>query len=152
MDAKFAGLVDSLHPNLEGMLRQAPYKRGDLLPLEGIYLFTEAGRPLYVGRSRNIRRRYAHHTNPGSRTNQAVFAMLLAREKLGLVADYRPGPTTRANLMSDPGFIETFSKAKERIAQMEFRAVEEADPVRQALLEIYCSVVLETPYNDFRTH
>jgi hypothetical protein len=29
---------------------------------------------------------------------------------------------------------------------------EEVDQTRQALLEIYCAVVLATPYNDFATH
>jgi hypothetical protein len=29
---------------------------------------------------------------------------------------------------------------------------EEVDQTRQALLEIYCALVPETPYNDFETH
>jgi hypothetical protein len=29
---------------------------------------------------------------------------------------------------------------------------EEADALRQALLEIYVSIILKTPYNDFDTH
>jgi hypothetical protein len=32
------------------------------------------------------------------------------------------------------------------------RYVEETDPLRQALLEIYVSIVLATPYNDVNTH
>ena len=35
---------------------------------------------------------------------------------------------------------------------MKIRFVEETDPVRQALLEIYVATVLETPYNDFDNH
>jgi len=35
---------------------------------------------------------------------------------------------------------------------MDVRYVEETDPLRQALLEIYVSIVLKTPYNDFDTH
>ena len=35
---------------------------------------------------------------------------------------------------------------------MQVRYVEEIDPLRQALLEIYVAVVLKTPYNDFNTH
>jgi len=30
--------------------------------------------------------------------------------------------------------------------------VEETDPTRQALLEIYAATVLKTPFNDFDTH
>jgi hypothetical protein len=43
-------------------------------------------------------------------------------------------------------------KGKDRIRAMDFRAVEETDQTRQTLLEVYCAVVLETPYNDFGTH
>jgi hypothetical protein len=35
---------------------------------------------------------------------------------------------------------------------MDLRFVEEADPTRQALLEIYAATVLETPFNDFENH
>lgn len=58
----------------------------------------------------------------------------------------------RKELAQDPGFIEAFTEAKSRIRNMDYRFVEETDGTRQALLEIYCSVALGTPYNDFRTH
>jgi len=35
---------------------------------------------------------------------------------------------------------------------MDVRFVGEADPLKQALLEIYVSVVGKTKYNDFNTH
>ena len=35
---------------------------------------------------------------------------------------------------------------------MDLRYVEAADPLRQALLEIYVSIPLRTLYNDFNTH
>ena len=54
--------------------------------------------------------------------------------------------------MLDPTFAAAFQAAKERIRGMEYRYVEETDQNRQALLEIYCAVVLDTPYNDFGTH
>jgi hypothetical protein len=51
--------------------------------------------------------------------------------------------------------LSTFAPAvpaNARIRAMEYRYVEETDQNRQALLEIYCAVVLGTPYNDFGTH
>jgi hypothetical protein len=54
--------------------------------------------------------------------------------------------------MLEPIFAGAFTTAKERIGGMEYRYVEEADQNLQALLEIYCAVVLATPYNDFGTH
>jgi hypothetical protein len=35
---------------------------------------------------------------------------------------------------------------------MDLRFVEESDPTRQALLEIYVAVTLKTPFNDFDNH
>lgn len=54
--------------------------------------------------------------------------------------------------MLDPAFAAAFVAAKERIRAMEYRYVEETDQSCQPLLEIYCAVVLVTPYNDFGTH
>jgi hypothetical protein len=54
--------------------------------------------------------------------------------------------------MMNPAFVEGFKSAKKRLNQMQIRLVEEPDQVRQALLEIYCAVALQTPYNDFSTH
>lgn len=53
--------------------------------------------------------------------------------------------------MNDADFNAAFIHAKERITGMDVRFVSESDPVRQALLEIYVALVLETPYNDFNT-
>lgn len=49
-------------------------------------------------------------------------------------------------------FAREFAAAKVRIRSMQVRYVEEKDPIRQALLEIYVSVVHGTPYNEFDTH
>lgn len=49
-------------------------------------------------------------------------------------------------------FGSAFLAAKRRVADMEIRYVEEADPVKQALLEIYAATSLGTPYNDFENH
>jgi len=84
----------------------------------------------------------------------AVFAFRLAREATGnMKAVYRKGSGgTRKELMLNPEFVRSFTLAKERIRGMQVRFIEEVDPVRQALLEVYVAVVLETPYNDFDTH
>lgn len=39
-----------------------------------------------------------------------------------------------------------------RIRKMDVRFVEEADPLRQTLLEIYIAVSANSRYNDFDTH
>jgi hypothetical protein len=61
-----------------------------------------------------------------------------------LEADYA-GDGRREALIQDEEFSRAFTEAKVRVRNMDFRYVEETDPTRQALLEIYASVVLETP-------
>ncbi|NEJ17633.1 hypothetical protein GR211_32340 [Rhizobium leguminosarum] len=116
-------------------------------------MFSEGGNSLYVGRTRDVRKRYGQHTRRSSGHNSAPFAFKLARETTGfLKSDYRPGETSRAGLLLKPEFASAFADAIERIRRMEFRFVEEADPTRQCLLEVYVSVVCGSPYNDFDTH
>jgi hypothetical protein len=81
-----------------------------------------------------------------------VFAFKLAREATGHREPGYTAENSRAALAADDGFKQAFAEAKARIRKMEVRYVEEADPLRQTLLEIYVAVVLKTPYNDFDTH
>ncbi|WP_170248988.1 GIY-YIG nuclease family protein [Methylobacterium haplocladii] len=118
----------------------------------GIYLFSENAKSLYVGRTRDVRKRYRQHTRVYSGHNGAPFAYKLARHATGFVkATYKAGPTSRAGMLQDPTFAKAFADAIERVRRMEFRFVEELDPTRQCLLEIYVSVVCGSPYNDFNT-
>jgi hypothetical protein len=58
MDPKFAALVETLAPKLAQLLAIPPLAYGALprdMPHSGVYLFTEAGRHLYVGRSNVLR-------------------------------------------------------------------------------------------------
>jgi hypothetical protein len=156
MDPKFAVLVETLAPKLELLLGMPALAYGGLprdMPKSGVYLFTEARRHLYVGRSNVLRGRHGRHCRPGATHRQAAFAFQLAREATGrTIATYRAGEGSRDGLMLDPSFAAAFTAAKERIRKMEYRYVEETDQNRQALLELYCAVVLNTPYNDFGTH
>jgi hypothetical protein len=64
MDQKFAVLVEKLAPKLESLLATPPLQYGKLprqMPVSGVYLFTEKGRHLYVGRSNVLRKRYGRH-------------------------------------------------------------------------------------------
>jgi hypothetical protein len=156
MDSKFAVLVETLAPKLELLLAAPPSRFGNLprdMPTSGVYLFTENERHIYVGRSNTLRGRYGRHCLPGATHKQASLAFQFAREATGRTkASYRSGEESRAGLMLDPIFAAAFIKGKGRIRAMEYRYVEEADQNKQALLEIYCAVVLSTPYNDFKTH
>lgn len=88
----------------------------------------------------------------GAQHNHAVFAFKLAREVTGRLAATYSIKGSRVALCGEPAFADAFLQAKARVRSMDLRFVEEADPTRQALLEIYVSVVLGTKYNDFDTH
>ncbi len=155
MDETFRALTEDLHPKFEALMAQEPVVTGILRPefsCSGIYMFSEDGKSLYVGRTRDVRKRYGQHTRRSSGHNSSPFAFKLARHATGRVkADYRPGENSRAGLLLDPGFAAAFSDALGRIRRMEFRFVAEPDPTRQCLLEVYVSVVCGSPYNDFNT-
>lgn len=137
-------------------MASAPMVAGHRWPrdqVRGVYLFSEGERHLYVGRTNHVQRRYGLHCRPSAQHNQAVFAFKLARHETGnLRAAYTSGEGSRKFLAADPTFNEAFAVAKARVRAMDFRWVEEADPVRQCLLEVYVAVVLQTPYNDFDNH
>lgn len=156
MDSKFVSHVEALKPQLERLLGMPPVTPVMLptkMPRKGVYLLSDGDKHLYVGRSNDIRKRIGRHSRPGATHRMAAFAFRLARETTGnLKATYKKGEGSRAALMEDTKFVAAFDSAKDRIRKMNLRFVEETDPVRQALLEIYVAVVLETPYNDFDNH
>jgi excinuclease UvrABC nuclease subunit len=119
------------------------------MPKSGVYLFSEASDYLYVGRSRQLRNRLRGHCLSSSH-HIATFAFLLARKETGLKATYTK-KNSRAHLMEQEKFRKEFAKASKRTQAMDIRFVEETDPVRQALLEIYAAISLRTSFNKFET-
>jgi predicted GIY-YIG superfamily endonuclease len=142
------GEVKSLHNQL---MQMASVTRDNLGECDypGVYLFTEEERHLYVGRTRGLRARLLQHSRPS--VKDAPFAFRLARESTGrLKASYRTEGSRKA-LDIDPAFRQHFAEAKMRISKMAIRYVRVEDDLTQALLEIYTSTVLGSPYNEFRT-
>jgi hypothetical protein len=151
---------------LEALLASDVFGRGsdrEPPPREhGVYLFTEAGRHLYVGRCglteraakkgrghSNFRTRLAGHTRPSSGHNQATFAWRLAVEAVEGQLDGLP--TTRAGLEVDSRFREEFLRQKERVTAMEFRVVTITHDFESYVLEPYAGLMLGTPYNSWAT-
>ncbi len=155
MHDTFKQYVETLHPSFERLMNTPPVKMSALpkqLPEKCIYLLSEGETHLYVGRTRRLRNRLRQHSIAGAQQNQAVFAFRLAREMTGRLAAAYSAEGSRTALSADSCFAEAFTQAKARVRRMDLRFVEETDPLRQALLEIYVSVVLGTKYNDFDTH
>lgn len=132
----------------------------------GVYLFTESGRNLYVGRtglterarlagkagSSSFRTRLTGHVErePGS----ASFAWRLTMEKaLAQVeaGERQPLAPTRTLRVKDPALLELFREKQQRVGEMEFRIVRIDDERVAYVFELYAAWVLETPYNSFAT-
>jgi hypothetical protein len=155
MDPEFKILVESLEPKYRALVGMAPVMYGTLpreLPIRGIYLFSEGGDHLYVGRTNRMRERLRGHCVPSGSHFTATFAFRIARKITGRIKASYAKIGSRAELLMDGAFAPAFEAAKRRIALMDLRYVEESDPTRQALLEIYTAMVLKTPYNDFDNH
>lgn len=153
MNDKFATLIDSLHPSYEKLMACKPFTGSILLPTDVpkrcVYLFSENKKPLYVGRTNRLRSRHKEHW--AGNGNDAPFAFRLAR-----IESNNPkakGGKTRKQLETeDEEFMSAFLRAKTRISNMEFRWVEECDPNRQYLLEMYVAITLDAEFNDFENH
>lgn len=155
MHDAFRSYVESLHPSFERLMKMSPVRIGALpkkIPKKCIYLFSEGDNHLYVGRTRKLRSRLRQHSIPAAQHNQAVFAFKVAREMTGCTEAAYSTKGSRAALVREPRFAEVFIEAKARVRNMDLRFIEENNPLRQALLEIYVAVVLGTKYNDFETH
>jgi len=156
MDTQFLQHVASLRPKLDALLAMEPVKPSrlpKLMPKAGVYLLSEGNEYLYVGRSNNIRGRIARHSRPGATHHMAAFAFRIARQVTGrLDASYKTGEGTRDALAREPEFARAFVEAKARVREMDLRYVEEADPVRQALLEVYVALAVKAKHNDFDNH
>jgi predicted GIY-YIG superfamily endonuclease len=135
----FKQYVESMHGSFERLTTMQPVMIRTLprdAPSECIYLFSEGGRHLYVGRTRHLRQRLRQHSIPEAQHNQAVFAFRLAREQTGFTSAAYSPEGSRVALTSQTEFAAAFTDAKRRVREMQVRYVEERDPLRQALLEI----------------
>lgn len=151
MNETFRQHVEQLEPKFRKLLSASPYQFGSLpqgIFISGVYLFSEGEAHLYVGRSKDIRKRLNNHCCRDY--TRASFAFLLARLETGFKATYTK-KGSKAEIRKLPEFQDAFARATERIRRMDFRFVEESDPIRQALLEIYAAISLDTPYNKFDT-
>jgi predicted GIY-YIG superfamily endonuclease len=151
----FAKQIEDFPSKLDQLLAVGPYRKGSLpknIPKSGVYLFSIGDTHLYVGRSDRIRHRCLEHSRSTSAHNSASFAFLLAREKTNNIRAAYKTEGGRKWLVQQPEFKSAFLSAKIEIENMDFRYVEEPDPNRQALLEIYVAITLDAKYNGFKNH
>ena len=79
MEDEFKVLIDKLPVLFEALANAGlkPWNNLGRLPQNGIYVFYENGRPIYVGRSNRLKDRIKEHGRPSSTHNSAPFAFNL---------------------------------------------------------------------------
>ena len=82
---------------------------------------------------------------------RATLTVKMARIAAGKGTNYKTDRKAKTLYDEDSTFRTEFDKARARIRAMQVRYVKEDDDVRQALLEIYAAVKLDTIYNSFKT-
>ena len=154
MNEQFDAYVREL-PILTKQLRDSsPLTLADIKSLHGpgIYSFSENDLVIYLGRTKNFKKRHKNHCGLSSDHNAASFAFLLARKETGREkASYKKEGGRKA-LMQDPIFLKAFNDAKARIQNMDVRFVEVSDPNLQYLLELYASIEFKSAPNSFKTY
>ena len=119
----------------------------------GVYLFSERGRPCYVGRvglterSRragkgfsNFRTRLNGHTSRRAQRNEATYAYNRTCDVFrGRGIALAP---TRAKNCDNPAFMEEFRRQIEHVVKMDFQVVEINTDRLAAVFEVYAATVL----------
>lgn len=150
-------------PDLLNRLLDSPiYGLGDDRELPpatyGVYLFSERGKPHYVGRVglterskragkkfSNFRTRLRGHVRP--RHNEGTYAY--ARTVRSFHRKKKPLAGTRKENCADPEFMAEFRRQCERIARWDFQVVEITDNRLAAVFEIYAATVLGLRHQTF---
>lgn len=152
MKADFQAIVDQMEPLLQALqMSPAQTIRDGLrcLPRRGVYAFYENGEAIYVGRSNRMRDRIREHGSESSRHESATFAYKLMLEIEGEQGGHS-SKLSRRELQEK--YEETYKRQRERIREMEMRAVQIDDQAVQAVFEIYAILALgTTKYNSFHT-
>ena len=152
MNRTFEDIISTFPERMRELTEKTPVPVSSLknIPAQGIYVFYENGKAIYVGRSRNLRQRFRQHRQQSSGHHSATFAFMIARqdaEKAGVDVN-----RTRDQLQTDPRFDLLFKKAKKRVAEMHVQVLSMDDPIELTLFEVYAALDLKTEYNTWDTH
>ena len=130
--------VERRHAELVGADLVPVYRGGNRKHIPhgpGVYVLSEEGKPLFVGRTGHLRDRLGEQSLPGSDPNVAPLAQQLAREQIG-----------RGVPSDELGSTPEVSAAKERVHGMCVRWVEEPDPDCRYLLQFCTAKKLRGPF------
>ena len=149
---EFKKVVDKLEPLLKKLRDSPPHTVEEGLgqfPSKGVYAFYEKGEPIYIGRSNRVKARIREHGAESSRHGSATFAYKLLLEAKGESGGHSSARTRKDFQEANPS---EYRRQRQRIREMEVRAVEIENQQVQAVFEIYAILALgTTKYNSFQT-
>lgn len=155
----FQQIIDKMPLLLEELNNYPMFKKSEIgngqvtPPRQGIYVLFEEGKPIYVGRSNNIKQRMSGHSNQGSVRLSATFAFKLAIENYENKYQKTTKVIRRQDLETDTDFAILFNEAKARVAEMGIKVVAIEDQITQTIFEVYAAMTLGTlKYNSFANH
>ncbi len=136
------------------MLKKDEIRMGQgFIPQKGIYVLFDKNKPIYVGRSNNIKRRLNEHSNEGSDRYSATFAFRLALKEYERKYRKSVKGVRRQDLEKDHEFAFEFKEAKSRVAEMGIKVIDIDDQITQTIFEVYAAMKLGTlEYNSFDNH
>ena len=152
MNERFAGIIEVVPKLFAALATSEPFLTkgtAEQMGRAGVYAFFVNGRPVHVGRTRNLQIRLRGHITRNH--NSATFAFKRARRRLGMTATYKK-EGSRAELTGDGIFGPEFTRQIASVKAMEVRFVEVPDPVAQYLLELYAHIEWNIPLDEFETH
>ncbi|WP_258019431.1 hypothetical protein [Pseudomonas chlororaphis] len=125
--------------------KEALSKVGRATDFPGCYVFSDQGKPVYVGISRGVVKRLVQHLNFESH-NTASLVYKMAAE------DY-PHEMKRDQAMKDEQFKEVFLSAQGRLRQTTVAFIEVSNDLELYAFEVLAAMKLDTDvWNTFRTH
>ena len=149
---EFKMIVDKLEPLLKELRAGPPNTVEEglgQLPNKGVYAFYEKGEPIYIGRSNRMKARIREHGAESSLHGSATFAYKLLLEAKGELGGHSSS-RTRKNFQEANS--SEYRRQRQRIRDMEVRAVGIENQQVQAIFEIYAILALgTTKYNSFQT-
>lgn len=155
----FEQIIDEMPLLLEELSNKPMFKKDEIgrgqvfVPKKGIYVLFENSKPIYVGRSNNIKQRLSGHGNQGSDRFSATFAFRLAIEEYERKYRKSTKGIRRQDLENDQDFTIIFKEAKAKVAEMGIKAVEINEPITQTIFEVYAAMKLGTlEFNSFENH
>jgi predicted GIY-YIG superfamily endonuclease len=155
----FEQIIDSMPVLLEKLINKPLLKKEEIFtkqasfPKKGIYVFFENNKPIYVGRSNNIKQRLNGHRSQGSDRFSATFAFRLAVNEYEKRYRESTKGIRRQSLEKDQNFSVIFREAKARVSVMGIKTVDIDDPITQTLFEVYAAMKLGTlEFNSFDNH